>query len=255
MLDGFPMETEVASQVAGVKELGRAVGKKFEELRDLGGVVNPRDLPHVAFYEDATILPMPLPSALRRSGQRLGIAAGDEAGREGGRVFDTLALDFGLEVTRQEGSEEGSGLPFLLRFREWLKLEDLHPTRQRVANLRQQQEVGRPREEESPGTAFAVHGGFERAKQNGSSLNFIDDDGIRQRGDEAVGVAPGGGKERCVIEAHIGQFGPEHADEGAFSALTGAEEADHRRVFESRSERRFQRPGIELSGSVHLPVL
>src|SRR5688500_2551387 len=260
VVDGFPMQADIPGERTGVEQLGSAQRKQLEQTSNLATIPDARHVLDVALDDGAQILAMPLAGADGRAAQRLRKSTFHQSLRERDAVFGRLDSDFRLQLAGQPRPQERSGLALFLGFGERVELNDFHPSRERIAELRQQ--VGRSGQQEAPRTPVVVDGDLDRAQQLGRALNLVERDLFRQRGDESRRVAARGRQDAVVVQAEICALGAKRACERALAALARAKQADDRRVGERRRQRAPElariegccRSGTGRPGSVQLSV-
>src|SRR5712692_1821389 len=71
---------------------------------------------------------------------------------------------------------------------------NLHPTRERVGQARQEQHVRRARQQKAAGPPIAIHGCLDRHEQLRRALDLVEDDGARETADEPRRVDVSGGQ-------------------------------------------------------------
>ena len=81
-----------------------------------------------------------------------------------------------------------------------MKNYDLHSPRERLADHRDEKDVGRPGQQEAPVPTVPVHGDLDRPQQVRCALDLVDRDELRKTGDEPVRVELRGAVVARVVE-------------------------------------------------------
>ncbi|GAB3459773.1 hypothetical protein GCM10027398_00470 [Azotobacter salinestris] len=102
------------------------------------------------------------------------------------------------------------------------EVQHLHAPGQGIGDLRQQQHIGRPRQQETSRRALTVHGRLDRQENPGGALHFIEADRPLQRIDEAEGVGLHGRQDRRIVKGVVRGLPAKILDQRALAGLAGA---------------------------------
>jgi hypothetical protein len=239
-------ERRIAGEVGEIEEPagpGRGEAKEpgqFAQTLDVGDVAN------VALKDRGDVRPKPcLPARASGSRDDFGVAALNDALGQGSPVGV-------LGVARAEGFREAGinevlavALDFTLRKRRERK--HLHPAGQRLGYFGQDERVRRTRQEKAARLPPGIDAALDGAKEVGHALHFVENNLGGQAGDEAIGIALRGGKDRRVVEREISRIVAirfETLDEGGLARLAWPLQENDGRVAQGGLDLRSDMPPL-----------
>ena len=136
-----------------------------------------------------------------------------------------------------------------LALRQRVQPHDLHAARQRVGQLRQQQDIRRAGQEETAWRPSAVDRRLQRRKQGRHALNLVEDDPLGQVVHEAGRVGLGRTARHLIVEAEVrvAQTRPDRLRQRRLAALARPMDQHHGRVGQRLAEARRKKARIERS--------
>src|SRR6185503_3225885 len=180
------------------------------------------------------------------SRQRRGIPPGRDAH---GEIIPQPLHDACRDFAGEDRVEYARSRVLDLSLREWVQTENRQSAGERIGQMRNEQDVGRSREDEASGTTASVDRRLERGEQLGHALEFVENRLRRQRGHEPGRIAARGGGEIVVVEGEIA-IAERLADgprQGGFAALPRAVDEHRGRIAkglpETRGEEALERAG------------
>ena len=153
----------------------------------------------------------------------------------------------GSEPSAEKGVQEVGLAAQNLSLGQGVEAPDLHPTRQRVGEFRNQKHVRRSSEEESSGRSLAIHRSLEGREDPWGALDLVENRPLRQVANEAHGISCGRSQGHIVVEAQVGIALPpsHHLCQGRLPALAGSVDQDHGRVRQRFNQALFRETGVE----------
>src|SRR5436190_108093 len=100
-----------------------------------------------------------------------------------------------------------------------MELHHFHSTCQRLAHLRQQQEVRRSGEQVPSRTPRAIDLDLDCPEQFRGALHFVEDNRVRQGGNEGGWIRVSGGEDGLLVEAYICAFSRQASRKRGLAAL------------------------------------
>ncbi|BCR24404.1 hypothetical protein KAM429_39010 [Aquipseudomonas alcaligenes] len=117
---------------------------------------------------------------------------------------------------------------FLLR--ERVEIDHLHPSCERLLHIGQQQQIGRPGQNETARATIIVDREFDCGQQLGNALYFIEYHPVRKASHKPQWVIAGGSQHCVVVEGNVGASWLQLASEGGFADLAWAKDAHDRGI-------------------------
>ena len=127
-----------------------------------------------------------------------------------------------------------------------MKDHDLHPPGERLADRRDEKNVGRAGKQETSVPAVPVHGELDRPQQVRGALDLVERDKLRKSSYETVRIKLSGAVEARLVKAEEGPFRLQLAGQSGLAALSRAGDADNWGVGQRLLNRRRERAGEQL---------
>ena len=185
-------QTDVARERGDVQQAPSLSGQQGQEAGHLCEAVDIRHVPHVTLQDRGDVGPEP---GLAAGGicavGHLGVPAGNDPLSEV-RTRHCQGRNRRQGTRAEQGVNEALAGALQFTLRERPERQDLHTSGQGFGEFGQQQDIGRPGQQETPRRSLAIHFKFEGPKELGGQLDLIDDHRRGKAGQESAGVAGGG---------------------------------------------------------------
>ena len=156
VVHGFATQVQFVAQTGDVEQLAGAQCQQFQQALQGAGIPQTRHFARIPFDQRVQVSPMPSFRARGGTGGRLRESTGQDALRQV-VACNRSGFQVWLQLPPQQCREEATRLPCQFRRRQRLQIKHLHASGQRVAQVRQQQQVGRAGQNEAARFAVVVH--------------------------------------------------------------------------------------------------